>query len=259
MPPTPRSSSRHGSKAGGPVTRPPVRGPGAHRRIRESRGQVSADARPSGRAEAGAHRIRLSSLRGTIAGGSFAVDELAGSKAACSAAANFPRCRPRRCSRSPAPRLAFRRRWRGTMVVRRDASHHRDLVALARWRRPRAGRRARTRTRPYARRACRRIRRRPRARNARCTLAPGRRRRDRRSCAVSAAGGRFGADAPLTLSARVNAASLRALQGVADYRGRRRASGASTSPAMARWTACDFPARSKAMRSSWKRHSTASR
>ena len=168
--------------------------------------------------EAGTRRIHLTGLRGTLAGGRFAVDEVRWQEGRLSSRGEFSAlpAAPLLAFTGAAPRvsstLTLAGRWSFAAAPRITG----NLVGLARRRRPGAGRRARTGARPHARRARGGIRRRPRARDARCALAPGRRRPERRS--RTGATGRRRASAPARrsrLSARVNATSLRALQGIA--------------------------------------------
>ena len=183
----------------------------------ESRGKYPLTLAQPAELEAGAHRIRLSSLRGTIAGGSFAVDELRWQQGRLSSRGEFS-------SLPAAPLFAFTGaasrvsstltlagRWSfaatpritGTLSLARDAGDLAPVdapeLALGLTRAELAAEFVEDRVHATL--------------VARSRLADADLSADLAPSAQ--AGGRFGADAPLTLSARVNAASLRALQGVA--------------------------------------------
>ena len=183
----------------------------------ESRGKYPLTLAQPAVLEAGVHRIYLTGLRGTLAGGRFAVDEVRWQEGRLSSRGEFSSlpAAPLLAFTGAAPRvsstLTLAGRWSfaatpritGTLSLSREGGDlapvdapqlalgltRADLVAEFVDDRVRATLVARSRLADA---------------DVSADLAP-----------APQAAGRFGAGAPLTLSARVNATSLRALQGIA--------------------------------------------
>ena len=216
MPPMSMSSSSAGSKGDGPAICRPARGAARSSRCK-ARGKYPLALAQPAELEAGAQGFHVAGLRGTLAGGRFAVDELRWQDGRLSSRGEF-------AALPAAPLLAFTGaatrlsstltlagRWSfaatpritGSLSVSREGGDLAPVdapdLALGLTRAELTAEFVDDRVHATLDRA----------------LAPGRRRHERRSRAVARIGGRFGADSPLRLSARVDATSLRALQGVA--------------------------------------------
>ncbi|HEX3633748.1 MAG TPA: translocation/assembly module TamB domain-containing protein, partial [Casimicrobiaceae bacterium] len=183
----------------------------------ESRGKYPLTLAQPAELEAGAQRIRVANLRGTLAGGRFAVDEVRWQEARLSSRGEFSSlpAAPLLAFTGAAPRvsstLTLAGRWSfaaaprvtGTLSVSRDGGDLApvDAPELAL---------GLTRAELVAEFTDDRVH---------ATLVARSRLADADFAADLApapqSGARFGAGAPLTLSARVNANSLRALQGIA--------------------------------------------